>query len=150
MEDQLEMAELGLAQPIRAGGEYHVYRDLYDNRSKQIIEIQVSEDVAMTEKNKSGAAPTSVVGTMRGLTLNMGNFQSARISVWMQQACTKEDTEGTYDEVSQWCSDRLEWERGMARGKVPTAGVLKRLGKTEKQFWEERGAPPTEGGGSEQ
>lgn len=144
--DVADIIELDAVQPIqRDGEELHVWVDVINNLTKQVVKILYLEDaiVADDKKPKKDAPVMEMVGTMRGLTLNLGNYQSARISVWRQRVCEPSDADKAYGAVAGWCEARVEWERCKIRGVVPVDTVLKVLGKTEADFWAERGSQPT-------
>ena len=58
-----------------------------------------------------------------GLTLNLGDYQSARIDVGIDQDLaddTPETLEATYEECRAWCADRVRKEKER---------ILKKVGK---------------------
>lgn len=128
---------------LRSGGEWHAESIVWDNVAKRTLEVMTLEEGIMAGEDKKGTQ--MVVGTMRGLTLDLPNYKSAKVSVWAQMACTDETRDKTYATVSQWVEDRVEYERCKVRGMVPAEAVLKRLGKAEVDFWKERGGEKKEG-----
>lgn len=50
------------------------------------------------------------VGASCGLTINLGDYQSARIGVWAEMPCDKDATKETYDRVLASITDRLTAE----------------------------------------
>lgn len=47
------------------------------------------------------------VGLDLGLTLNLGNFESARISVHLTTPCYREEMDDAYRFVERWVKDRI-------------------------------------------
>jgi len=51
------------------------------------------------------------VGFSAGLTLNLGNYESARIDVSVKVPCYREELDEAYAFATKWASDRLVKER---------------------------------------
>lgn len=51
------------------------------------------------------------VGTSRGITLNLGNYESARIDVWMSLPVDVENVEKGYAVAAEFVEKKLEEER---------------------------------------
>jgi len=64
-------------------------------------EIEMGKDVRES-------ANTAVVGTSRGMTLNMGNFCSARIDVWASIPTDPNAMDEAYDVVKGFCEEKIE------------------------------------------
>lgn len=47
------------------------------------------------------------VGCSGARTVNLGNYESVKISVWLEMPCAKEDIATTYDYVSEWVGEQL-------------------------------------------
>lgn len=56
-------------------------------------------------------APPAKVGCGMGLTINMGNYESARIDVVVEVPCYKEEVEEAYAYARQFCESRIKLER---------------------------------------
>lgn len=125
------------APSLRSGGEWHVESHVWDNTAKRRLETLTLEEGSMAAGDEKKGATQMVVGTMRGLTLDLPNYKSVKVSVWAQMACTDESRDKTYVTVSQWVEDRVDYERCKVRKVIPEAGILKRLGKTEVDFLKE-------------
>jgi len=58
-----------------------------------------------------------------GLTINLGNFESARVDVGVSLPCYSEEVDATYERAKEWAGARLQHEaqavRGRKHGKVP-------------------------------
>ena len=54
----------------------------------------------------------SRVGTSRGCTLNLGNYESARVDVWITVPCHVGQSDIAYEFVAKWCEDRVKEEVG--------------------------------------
>jgi hypothetical protein len=50
-----------------------------------------------------------------GRTINLGNFESTRISVAVKMPCTKDGLNATYDEAVAWVDERLTVMVNMAK-----------------------------------
>ena len=50
------------------------------------------------------------IGTSRGVTLNMGNYESVRVDVWATVPCHAGDIGTAYEAVSEWCENRVRDE----------------------------------------
>lgn len=50
------------------------------------------------------------VGLEYGLTLNLGNYESARIAVSVSIPCYKEEMEGAYDAAARWVESKIAQE----------------------------------------
>jgi hypothetical protein len=49
----------------------------------------------------------------RGETINLGNFESARLDISIEASCNEKDVEKKYEELANWCYNKLEEERKM-------------------------------------
>lgn len=56
------------------------------------------------------------IGVEGSRTLNLGNFESAKIGVTLTMPCTKETLGDAYDWATNWVSDRLEEAVKSAKG----------------------------------
>lgn len=80
-----------------------------------------------------GAMPeaVSVVGTSRGMTLNLGDYQSARIDVWRSQPCKAGDEETVYKSIEDWVNKEVRAQVIAVRDDVPVEKA-RELVKKEK------------------
>jgi hypothetical protein len=62
---------------------------------------------------------TARVSAGMGLTLNLGNFESARIDVSISLPCYCEEVEEAYDYARQWVEKRLDAEVKDIRANKP-------------------------------
>lgn len=53
------------------------------------------------------AGPWCEVGVVAGQTINLGNYNSARISVSVKMPCTKKDLDATFDQAMEWVDERM-------------------------------------------
>lgn len=53
----------------------------------------------------------------RGETVNLGNFESARLDVSIEASCDKKDIEKKYEELQNWAYNKIEKERNDLRSK---------------------------------
>lgn len=58
--------------------------------------------------------PASVKVEM-GMTINLGNFESAKITVALIQPCYSEEKDAAYEFVKRWVEERTLKEAGEAR-----------------------------------
>jgi hypothetical protein len=56
------------------------------------------------------------IGVSKGLTINLGNFESARIDVSIQVPCYAEEAAEAFEYASAFVEDRLTTERAAIRG----------------------------------
>lgn len=56
---------------------------------------------------ESAGEPLCEVGITAGQTINMGDFNSARISVSLKLPCTKAELEETYEEALGWVDQKM-------------------------------------------
>lgn len=47
------------------------------------------------------------VGCSGARTVNLGNYESVKISVWLEMPCTKETVAETYDFITDWVGEQL-------------------------------------------
>lgn len=59
------------------------------------------------------------VGLNMGITLNLGNFESARIDVSLHQPCYAEEKDAAFTNARQWVEDRLRVEIGDVQKNKP-------------------------------
>ena len=53
----------------------------------------------------------------RGETINLDNFESARIDIGLEISCDEKNIETKYEETMNWIYDKLEMERAMVVAK---------------------------------
>jgi hypothetical protein len=61
--------------------------------------------------------PPATVNVMLGLTINQGNYESARIDVGIRMPCNPADAEETYQRAKDWCESRIQIEVKSIRGR---------------------------------
>lgn len=66
-----------------------------------------TEEISVHEFTTTPAS----VGVDFGLTINLGNYNSARINVSAQVPCYTEELNEAYDFVQKWVEDRVRAER---------------------------------------
>ncbi len=47
------------------------------------------------------------VGCSGARTINLGNYESVKISVWLEMSCPKDSIAETYDYITDWVGERL-------------------------------------------
>jgi len=75
-------------------------------------EPEGEEDVIAVHKFETEPA---VVGIDYALTMNLGNFESAKISVSVHVPCYKEEIDDAYEVAQAWVEERVSKERNMIR-----------------------------------
>lgn len=58
----------------------------------------------------------AIVGVDYGITINLGNYESARVNISLQFPCYKEEIDDAYDFASKWVEDRINTETKLIRG----------------------------------
>lgn len=98
-----------------------------NNNSSENISVQIVDNLSGTLKKKKGTYEDTKdkknqdmlldtnkvrVGLSKGVTINMGDFQSARIDVWISKVCddNKVEIEETLNEISKIIDERIEYE----------------------------------------
>lgn len=84
---------------------------------KQESLAQGGEEVI--EVHRFATEPAKVEVSL-GLTLNLGNFESARLSVGVVVPCYKEEVDGAYEWAKKWVTDRTQKEVESIRNKEDT------------------------------
>jgi len=77
------------------------------------------EDIIAVHKFETDPAMVSVD---YAITMNLGNYESAKISVSVSVPCYKEEIDEAYEFAQAWAEERLSKERDMistSRGKGP-------------------------------
>lgn len=60
------------------------------------------------------------VGCAYGLTINLGNFESARVDVSVSMPCYVEELDAAYTQAKKWVEDRLQAEVETVRANKPS------------------------------
>jgi len=72
----------------------------------------VEEDIIAIHKFETDPA---VVGVDYGLTMNLGDYESAKIGVSVSVPCYKEELNEAYEFAQAWAEERLAKERDLIR-----------------------------------
>lgn len=74
--------------------------------------------------------PPAVVSVGRGLTLNLGDFQSARVDEWISMPCapTAQDVEATRNDLTREVEAHVEAQRVRIKGSVAEKAVCVKSG----------------------
>ena len=88
------------------------------NKTEKVI---VEEDFEVPLKRDIKGSPAQV-GASAGLTINLGNYESARIDCWLSVPCTADDKEiaDTYEAVSEFVEGKVAAQRAAMRGMKKT------------------------------
>lgn len=88
----------------------------------------VAGTVAIQKKGEQEPAQTEIpvhkavveggckVGCGGSRTVNLGNFESVKVSVWLEMPCAKDTVAETFDYVSEWVGKQLEAAVNMKQG----------------------------------
>jgi hypothetical protein len=91
----------------------HVIIEEGSGGSKKTI-YEKGEPLEQRDKiNPIGTLPVgrSLVGLSKGVTFNLGNYQSARIDCWISSTCEEDACEEELQEISEMIDEQLEKER---------------------------------------
>ena len=80
--------------------------EIDSNTIEEVLDVRVFE----TEP--------ALVGVEYGLTLNLGNLNSGKISISAVVPCYTEEMDEAYDFASKWVAKRIEKEAAEMRGKT--------------------------------
>lgn len=78
-------------------------------KAKNMPEPEGDEDVIAVHRFETEPATVSVDYS---LTMNLGNFESARIGVSVRVPCYKEEIDEAFEFASAWVEQRISAERG--------------------------------------
>jgi hypothetical protein len=87
-----------------------VYVNRTVGEANKMPETEGDEDVIAVHKFETEPAVVSVDYT---LTMNLGNYESARIGVSVHVPCYKEEIDDAYEFAQAWVEARVEKERNM-------------------------------------
>lgn len=93
----------------------HVVREKYDFDAKAKVpmtEKGAEQDTDDTPNSLGLQVGKTSVGISKGYTINLGNYESARISCWMTRICDDNEVEimDTLGEISQLIDEQIEFE----------------------------------------
>lgn len=54
------------------------------------------------------AESVGMVGTSRGVTLNLGNYESARADVWVALPASSDEVKAKYDNAASFCDAQIQ------------------------------------------
>ena len=84
-----------------------VTRHFYQGKSKLGEGVKDSNE---TLEVRSFVTAPAEVGVTFGLTVNLGNFKSARVDVSLKLPCYVEEADAAYDHAEQWVQERVKRE----------------------------------------
>lgn len=108
-----------MSQPKRTNGigEIKTTAKLKQTGTRKRKEVVLYEEHVMLKSlQKIEGAPANV-GTTRGLTMNLGDFESCRIDVWLNVPCTAdpEVIEETFKNAEEWVNEKIGAQRALIR-----------------------------------
>jgi hypothetical protein len=71
-------------------------KEVTTDHKDELVEVQVF------------ATEPAVISLEYGLTLNMGNFESCRLSVGIRLPCYKEQVDSAYEAATAWVEERVQ------------------------------------------
>jgi hypothetical protein len=87
--------------------------------SKGLVPGEGEEEVIAVHKFETEPAHVSVD---YALTLNLGNYESAKLSVSVTVPCYKEEIDAAYEFASTWAEERIKQERNKVTGDKDGSG----------------------------
>lgn len=86
-------------------------REVNGERTTTQIKGAISEDEELNPTEKANE-DLATVGLSKGITVNLGNYESARISCWISKPCKNDDKVmmDTMAEISTLLDEQLEFE----------------------------------------
>lgn len=75
-----------------------------EHKTKAGTQIHATTNVPV---NKGVVDGGSKVGCSGARTINLGNYESVKFSVWLEMPCTKDTITETYDFVTDWVGEQL-------------------------------------------
>jgi hypothetical protein len=103
-----------LGAPTKKQTDYGKHLGVTDVKAKE-----VSGQISIQKKGQGEPAVTNLpvnkgaidggckVGVGGSRTINLGNYESIKISVWLEMPCEKSTISETYDYVSDWVGEQL-------------------------------------------
>jgi hypothetical protein len=91
--------------------------------SKTFGKIGVPEDTDETIEVRTFVTAPATVEIGYGLTLNIGNYESARVDVKVSVPCYREEVDAAYDFAKKWAEDRVRKEVSEVRSLTSSKSV---------------------------
>ena len=85
-------------------------------KDPETAETNETEFIFETREFSPEKPPTQVEVKL-GLTINLGNFESARVDVGIRIPCTAEEIRPVFDEAKAWCTKQIGGEVKKIRGR---------------------------------
>lgn len=86
-------------------------------KAKQVMgSVTVGEAQTHVPVHKAMVDDGCKVGCSGGRTVNLGNYESVKINVWLEMPCSKATLSETFDFVSEWVGQQLEEATKLAKG----------------------------------
>lgn len=70
--------------------------------------VQVANAQTQVPVHKAVIDGGCKVGCSGGRTINLGDFNSVKIAVWLEMPCSKDSIAETFDYVSDWVGEQLD------------------------------------------
>jgi hypothetical protein len=96
--------------------EVQLSRAFVTRQFKTADKVKTEENEEVLEVHRFVTEPAKV-GLEYGITLNLGGYESARVSVLVQMPCYREEVDAAYDHAKQWAEKRIKSEIDEIRGK---------------------------------
>lgn len=87
----------------------HTHKD--QHTGKKVEDVKVNEGGTFPPEEMV-MEPTEIgsVGTSRGVTCNLGNYESARVDIWCSLPTRVDKVDETYQKCEDFCSKKLQEE----------------------------------------
>ena len=96
-----------------------------ENEAKEEVEITTRDAIAEVRKTVFGKEEVSNdririrpfistpanISVKAGITINLGNYESARVDVMLSMPCYPEELDSVYEDVKKWVDGRVEHEK---------------------------------------
>jgi len=81
----------------------------YRNRGKEVDSEKNASDTEILAVRKFVTQPARV-GVTFGLTVNLGNYESARVEVTLNTPCYAEEVDAAFEQAKEWVETRIKQE----------------------------------------
>lgn len=114
-------AAMGIAQthatpqPVEAPKVQHILKEVTATVARTYGKIGAPETKDETIEVKTFVTQPATVEIGYGLTLNIGNYESARVDVKVSVPCYREETDAAYEYAKTWAESRVKQEVAAVR-----------------------------------
>jgi hypothetical protein len=102
--------------PVKAPATATITRRFFKiEKGKQVAVPEGAKDEQETLEVRLFQTVPAEVGLAFGLTINLGNFEGARVDVSLKMPCYAEEKDDCYEHVLSWVGERVQKEAHEAR-----------------------------------